>query len=70
MERKIGEVFECNGVRLKVVEADECDKCYFAYKRKYGACTRSSISLFLGFVLKRIEKTVNQFNSLKLKTKK
>ena len=41
MERKIGEVFECNGVRLKVVEADECDKCYFAYKRKYGACTRS-----------------------------
>ena len=29
----------------------------------------ASISLFLGFVLKRIEKTVNQFNSLKLKTK-
>ena len=49
MERKIGEVFECNGVRLKVVEADECDKCYFAYKRKYGACTRGKYISISGF---------------------
>ena len=49
MERKIGEEFEYNGVRLKVVEADECDKCYFAYKRKYGACTRSKYISISGF---------------------
>ena len=29
MERKIGEVFECNGVRLKVVEGKGCKNCYF-----------------------------------------
>ena len=29
MERKIGEVFECNGVRLKVVEGEGCENCYF-----------------------------------------
>ena len=29
MERKIGEVFEYNGVRLKVVEGEGCENCYF-----------------------------------------
>ena len=29
MERKIGEVFECNGVRLKIVEGEGCENCYF-----------------------------------------
>lgn len=39
MERKIGEVFEYNGVRLKVVEVGGCDKCYFRNLRPYsGAC--------------------------------
>ena len=38
MERKIGEVFECDGKKLKVIEdpLDECDGCYFANK---GVCT-------------------------------
>lgn len=29
MERKIGEEFEYNGVRLKVVEGEGCENCYF-----------------------------------------
>ena len=42
MERKIGEEFEYNGVRLKVVEAYGCDKCYFHHLKYYpGACSSS-----------------------------
>ena len=49
MERKIGETFEYEGKKLKVVEGEnECDKCYF-YKESYcasidriaGACLMS-----------------------------
>ena len=31
MERKIGEVFECDGKKLRVIEDlfDSCDGCYF-----------------------------------------
>ena len=39
MERKIGEEFKYNGVRLKVVEVGGCDKCYFRNLKPYsGAC--------------------------------
>ena len=42
MERKIGEEFEYNGVRLKVVEENGCDKCYFRHLKYYpGACSSS-----------------------------
>ena len=35
MERKIGEIFECDGKKLKVIEDPfiECDGCYFANER-------------------------------------
>lgn len=31
MERKIGEIFECDGKKLQVIEdlLDECENCYF-----------------------------------------
>ena len=41
MERKIGEEFEYNGVRLKVVEGDFCENCYFRDKRENKPCVRS-----------------------------
>ena len=42
MERKIGEEFEYNGVRLKVVEADGCDECYFRHITPFAsACSLS-----------------------------
>ncbi|MGM9532139.1 DUF6378 domain-containing protein [Intestinibacter sp.] len=39
MERKIGEVFECDGKKFQVIEdpIEECDGCYFVK----GGCTRS-----------------------------
>ena len=42
MERKIGEEFEYNGVKLKVVEADGCDECYFRHITPFAsACSLS-----------------------------
>ena len=70
MERKIGEEFEYNGVKLKVVEEDFCENCYFRANTKMNRVPEVGISQFPGVVLKRKEKTINQFNSLKLKTKK
>lgn len=40
MEREIGDIFECNGVKLKVVEAVDssyCIGCYFD-KEKVTCC--------------------------------
>lgn len=39
MERKVGEVFEIDGVRLKVVAKRRCFGCYFAYR---NLCFRPS----------------------------
>ena len=37
MERKIGEVFECDGVKLRVEEERRgCKGCYFQRKKKDG----------------------------------
>lgn len=39
MERKIGEVFDYKGVKLKVVESDDyCSECYF--NLSYAQCTK------------------------------
>lgn len=35
MEQKIGEQFEYNGVRLKVVESKACKGCYFFKDFRY-----------------------------------
>ena len=37
MERKVGEIFECDGKKLQVIEGhlEECDGCYFVNK---GGC--------------------------------
>lgn len=48
MERKIGEVFEYNGVRLKVVEEYYCDHCYFRDKHENEGCYRSEHTLVSG----------------------
>ena len=39
MERRTGEVFKINGVKLKVVAKRRCFGCYFAYK---NLCFRPS----------------------------
>ena len=48
MERKIGEEFEYNGVRLKVVEEFYCNHCYFRDKHENEACSRSEHILVSG----------------------
>lgn len=48
-ERKIGEVFEYNGVKLKVRKKatfEECCYCYFNHKSRYLECSKA-ICLFL-----------------------
>ena len=37
MERKIGEIFNYEGVTLEVVEYGECEECYFSHQN----CIRS-----------------------------
>lgn len=49
MERKIGEEFEYNGVRLKVVEGEECKNCYFVDKHKGKVCDRNKNISVSGF---------------------
>ena len=45
MERKIGETFDYNGVRLKVVNAEDnyCTGCYFSKKSSCGYSIRDMI---------------------------
>lgn len=48
-ERQIGEVFEYNGVKLKVRKKaafEGCCDCYFNYKSRYLECSKA-ICLFL-----------------------
>ena len=48
-ERKIGEVFKYNGVKLKVRKKatfEECCDCYFNHKSRYLECSKA-ICLFL-----------------------
>lgn len=48
-ERQIGEIFEYNGVKLKVRKRatfEECCDCYFNHKSRYLECSKA-ICLFL-----------------------
>lgn len=64
MKRKIGEVFECNGVKLRVEpEVCMCRGCYFnrdcfkwcnQYKSVRGACQKASRS-DIGVIFKKVE---------------
>lgn len=49
MERKVGEVFDFNGVKLRVERADDetsCNGCYFRHPRR--SCFGSGIILCVG----------------------
>ena len=67
MERKIGEEFEYNGVRLKVVEGFYCNHCYFRGKRENEGCHRSEHILVSGpcSILKREDGESVQFIEIK-----
>ena len=67
MERKIGEEFEYNGVRLKVVEEFYCNHCYFRDKRENEGCHRSEHILVSGpcSILKREDGKSVQFIEIK-----
>lgn len=64
MERKIGEIFECSGVKLRVEpEICVCKGCYFKcdsfklctqYKSVIGECQKSSRS-DIGIIFKKVE---------------
>ena len=64
MERKIGEIFECDGVRLRVEpEVHMCSGCYFSsnldkwcnlYKSIRGACQKASRS-DRGVIFKKVK---------------
>jgi diaminopimelate epimerase len=41
MERKIGEVFVHNGVKLEVVKAGSCHFCYFLNEKRRLDCSKS-----------------------------
>ena len=49
MERKVGEVFECDGVTLEVVKAkdNDCTACYFNDER--DACSFKRVRNIIGF---------------------
>lgn len=55
-ERKIGEVFEYNGVKLKVRKKatfEECCDCYFNHKSRYIECSKA-ICLFYKEVINKM----------------
>lgn len=50
MERKVGEVFDFNGVKLQVKDTGQnacCDGCYF-YKIKYS-CVRNIFGIYASY---------------------
>ena len=67
MERKIGEEFEYNGVRLKVVEGFYCNHCYFRDKHENEVCSRSEHILVSGpcSIQKREDHNSVQFIEIK-----
>ena len=70
MERKIGEVFEYNGVRLKVVEGDFCENCYFRDKRENEPCVRSEHILVSGVCSKTKREDHKSVQFIKIKNEK
>ena len=70
MERKIGEEFEYNGVRLKVVEENNCNHCYFRDKHENEVCCRSEFILVSGFCSKLRRKDCNSVQFVEIKNEK
>ena len=70
MERKIGEEFEYNGVKLKVVEEDLCENCYFRDKRENEPCARSEHILVSGFCSKTKREDHKSVQFIKIKNEK
>lgn len=70
MERKIGEEFECNGVRLKVVEEFYCNHCYFRDKHENEACSRSEHILVSGPCSKRKREDGKSVQFIEIKNEK
>ena len=70
MERKIGEEFEYKGVRLKVVEEDFCENCYFRDKRENEPCVRSEHILVSGVCSKQRREDHKSVQFIKIKNEK
>ena len=70
MERKIGEEFEYNGVRLKVVEEFYCNHCYFRDKHENEACSRSEHILVSGPCSKRKREDGKSVQFIEIKNEK
>ena len=70
MERKIGEEFEYNGVRLKVVEGDFCENCYFRDKRENEPCVRSEHISVSGACSKQKREDHKSVQFIKIKNEK
>ena len=70
MERKIGEEFEYNGVRLKVVEENNCNHCYFRDKHENEVCYRSEFIFVSGFCSKLRRKDCNSVQFVEIKNEK
>lgn len=52
MERKIGEIFACDGVTLEVVEGESCDSCEGCYfQEEKIPCIRPAIKNAVGCCL-------------------
>ena len=70
MERKIGEEFEYNGVRLKVVEGDFCENCYFRDKHENESCARSGHVSVSGICSKAKRKDHKSVQFIEIKNEK
>ena len=70
MERKIGEEFEYNGVRLKVVESFYCNHCYFRDKRENEECCISEHILVSGPCSKRKREDGKSVQFIEIKNEK
>ena len=70
MERKIGEEFEYNGVRLKVVESFYCNHCYFRDKRENEECCQSEHILVSGVCSKQRREDHKSVQFIKIKNEK
>lgn len=70
MERKIGEEFEYNGVRLEVVEGELCENCYFRDKHENKPCVISEHVSVSGFCSKPRRKDHKSVQFIEIKNEK
>lgn len=70
MERKIGEIFTCDGKTYQVVKGDTCDGCCilhdhcFSIKESLGLCTDVSRTDKTGIIFKEINNMEIKNNQL------